>query len=242
LKQFALLLSTSLLAACAASTPDPLITPPDAAMVPGPVAEPVVVEAAATVPARNAELAAFFDAADKAELALTPLGKSYRGIIDADYGKWDDASDAAADASRELGRRLAAELRQKFDRARLSPEDQLSYDLFLYRDARRESIFPYRQYAYTFDQMNGAQSQGPAFLINIHRVGSVSDAEAYVSRLRAMARMLDQAMAESRASQALGVLPPKWVFPYVIADSKNVISGEPFTPGKESALWADFKG
>ena len=38
------------------------------------------------------------------------------------------------------------------------------------------------------------------------------------------------------------MLPPKWVFPFVIADSKNVISGAPFGPGKDSPLWADFKG
>ena len=240
MKKLILLASTAMLAACATTRPDSLITPPDAAMVPG-AAEPAVVEAPAPVPARNAELAAFFDAADKADLALSPLSKAYRGIVDSDYGKWDDVSDAAAIAARELGRGQTAELRQRFDRARLSPDDQLSYDLFLYRDARRESIFPYRQYGYTFDQMNGAQSQGPAFLINIHRVTSVADAAAYVSRLSAMARMLDQSIAEAKASQALGVMPPKWVFPYVIADSKNIISGAPFGPGADSALWADFK-
>jgi uncharacterized protein (DUF885 family) len=43
------------------------------------------------------------------------------------------------------------------------------------------------------------------------------------------------------AGKALGVLPPTWVFPYVIADSRNVISGAPFDRGADSALWADFK-
>ena len=89
--------------------------------------------------------------------------------------------------------------------------------------------------------MNGAQSDGPAFLINIHRVDNAADAEAYVARLTAMARYLDQAIAEAKDRQARGILPPKWVFPYVIADSKNVISGAPFGPGKDSALFADFK-
>jgi uncharacterized protein (DUF885 family) len=56
-----------------------------------------------------------------------------------------------------------------------------------------------------------------------------------------MARYLDQSVAEAEARAALGVLPPKWVFPYVIADSKNVISGAPFDGGADSALWADFK-
>src|SRR3712207_5374205 len=103
--------------------------------------------------------------------------------------------------------------------------DQLSYDLFLNQNTRQEAVFPYRQFGYVFDQMNGAQADGPAFLINIHKVDTVSDAEAYVSRISAIAKYLDEAIAESQARQALGVAPPKWVYPYVIADSRNVISG-----------------
>ena len=232
-----LIASTSLLVACAA-TPEP-VTAPMAPAEPVAAAAPV---APAPIPAKNAELAAFFEEYDKAQLALSPLGKSYRGIKDADYGKWDAFTDAAAVEERELARRYAAQLPQRFPRDSLSPEDQLSYDLFLNQNARQDAVFAYRRYGYVFDQMNGAQSEGPAFLINIHKVDSVADAEAYVSRLREMARYLDEAIAESTARQALGVAPPKWVYPYVIADSKNVVAGAPFGRGKDSALWADFKG
>ncbi|MBA2466220.1 MAG: DUF885 domain-containing protein [Sphingomonas sp.] len=231
-----LLASTALLAACATTAPSPIVAQLEAPPVPPPTV------AVAAIPEKNAELAAFFESVDKAELAMSPLSKAYRAIKDDDYGKWDQNTDEQSLAAREQGRRFAAELQQRFDRKLLSPEDQLSYDLFLDRNARAESVFPYRDYGYEFDQMNGAQSDGPAFLINIHKVGSVADAEAYVSRLREMARYLDQSMEEAREGQALGVLPPKWVFPYVIADSKNVISGAPFGAGKDSALWADFKG
>ncbi|WP_310467211.1 DUF885 domain-containing protein [Sphingomonas sp.] len=231
-----LLASTILLSACATNRVDPLVQPP-----PIEAAE-AAAPAVSTIPAKNAELAAFFDEVDKAELALSPLSKAYRAIKDGDYGKWDEVGEAAAVAERELGRRNVAALKQRFDRAKLSPDDQLSYDLFLYRDARAEAIFPYRRQAYLFDQMNGAQSEGPAILINIHAVDTVADAEAYVARLSAMARYLDQSVTEAEARAALGTLPPKWVFPYVIADSKNVISGAPFDRGADSALWADFKG
>ncbi|MEO5971886.1 MAG: DUF885 domain-containing protein [Sphingomicrobium sp.] len=233
--RFILLASTALLSACAANRVDPLLQPPpmDAAEPAAPVAAPI--------PARNAELAAFFDEVDQAELALSPLSKAYRAIKDADYGKWDELTDAAALADRELGRRSVAELQRRFGRATLSPDDQLSYDLFLYRDARAEAVYPFRKQAYVFDQMNGAQSEGPAFLINIHKVDSVADADAYVARLSAIARYLDQSVAEAEARAGLGVLPPKWVFPYVIADSKNIITGAPFDGGADSALWADLK-
>ncbi|HVM36914.1 MAG TPA: DUF885 domain-containing protein [Sphingomicrobium sp.] len=231
-----ILLASVALAACA-TTEQPAIAPPAAAAADA----QVPAEAPTPVPARSQELAAFFKAYDEAQLALSPLGKSYRGIKDEDYARWDQFTDAAQEQQRALRLRTVQELQTRFDRSRLSPEDQLSYDLFLYGNAQAERVYPFRKNGLVFDQMNGAQSSGPAFLINIHKVESVSDAEAYVSRLREMARYLDQAIAEAKARQALGVLPPRWVFPYVIADSRNVISGAPFGRGADSALWADFK-
>jgi uncharacterized protein (DUF885 family) len=106
---------------------------------------------------------------------------------------------------------------------------------------RRGGLFPFRNNGYVFDQMNGAQSQGPAFLINIHRVDNLSDAEAYVRRLQGMDTVLDQAIAEAKDRQAQGVLPPKWVYPYVINDSRNITKGAPFDRGPDSALFADLK-
>jgi uncharacterized protein (DUF885 family) len=236
LRNLILFASTALLGACAT-------VPVQEAAAPAAIAEPVAAAPAfPAVPAKNAELAAFFDKANNDELALSPLTKAYRAIKDADYGKWDEATDEASLAQRQLGRRNAAELLRQFNRAKLSPDDRLSYDLFLYRNARADSIYPYRDNGLVFDQMNGAQSEGPAFLINIHKVDSVADAEAYVSRLSGIARYLDQSVEEARERQALGVLPPKWVFPYVIADSRNIIKGAPFDGGADSALWADFKG
>jgi uncharacterized protein (DUF885 family) len=226
-----LLASTFLLAACAATpAAETIETPP-----------PASPAEAATAAQPSAELAALFDAYDKAELAMSPLGKAYRGIRDADYGKWDEVSDTSAEASRALDLRTLAELRSRFDRAALSPEDQLSYDIFVSRIERAESLYPYRKQSYVFDQMNGAQSDGPAFLINIHRVDTLADAEAYLSRLQTLDTFLDQSIAEAKARQALGVLPPRWVFPYVIDDARNIIAGAPYGPGADSALFADFK-
>jgi uncharacterized protein (DUF885 family) len=239
LHRLILLASTSLLAACAANTADPLLAPPPAA--PPPAIAPVVADPA-PIPAENAELAAFFEEYDKAELALSPLSKAYRGIKDEDYGKLDPFTDAAAIESRALDQRYADEMVRRFDRARLSPEDQLSYDLLLYRNARAASVFPYRRYGYVFDQMNGAQADIPAFLINIHKVENEQDARTYIERIRATATYMDEAVAESQAREQLGVLPPRWVFAQVLDQSRNLIKGAPFTRGPDNDLFADFKG
>lgn len=177
-------------------------------------APPVVPGAPPAAPAtQKAALAAFFDSYDKAQLDRSPMGKAYRGIRDADYGKWDDLSDAAATADIAATNDALATMRGTFPRAGLDDDDQLSYDLFEQMAQRRSAAFRFRDDGYVFDQMNGAQSQLPAFLINIHRVTSKADAEAYVSRLNAIGAVMDQAMGLAKARAAKGVLPPKWVSP-----------------------------
>ena len=196
---------------------------------------------AATPATRKAALAAFFEAYDKAQLARSPMGKAYRGIHDADYAKWNDFSDANATADMAATLDALATMRGGFDRATLDADDQLSYDLFVKMAETRAKAFQYRDFDYVFDQMNGAQSQLPAFLINIHRVATKADAEAYVSRLETLGAGLDQQMLIAEARAKKGVLPPKWVFPYIVSDAQNVIKGAPFDTGPDSALFADLK-
>lgn len=196
--------------------------------------------AASTAEAHKAELKAFFDQVDAENLANSPQGKAYRGIRDADYGKWNDPSDAAEIADFERGQRALAAMKARFDPAKLSPEDRLSYRLFEYQAERAARAHPYRKNEYIFDQMNGAQSQMPAFLINIHSVKSKQDAEAYVARLQGMGPQMDALVAEAKDRADAGVMPPKWVYPYVLDDARNVIKGAPFDNGAPSTLLADL--
>lgn len=191
---------------------------------------------------QNPAIMAFFEEYDAEQLARSPLSKSYRGIKDSDYGKWDDGSDEAEARANDAERSAIKEMKARFDPAKLSPENQLSYRLFEKRAARTEAAFKYSDYGYVFDQMNGAQSQIPAFLINIHRVDSKSDARAYVSRLYGIGPLMNNAVGQAKARAAKGIMPPKWVYPYVISDAKNVITGAPFGDGPDAPLFADFKG
>ncbi|MBB5728881.1 DUF885 domain-containing protein [Sphingomonas prati] len=191
--------------------------------------------------AQDAALASFFDAVDKAQLARSPQGKAYRGIRDADYGKLDDPSDAARLRDYQADEAALADMKRRFDPARLSPESRLSYDLFVQQADRRRAAWAYRDNGYVFDQMNGVQSRLPAFLINIHRITNRADADAYVSRLRAIGPVMDSAIATAARRAQAGVQPPKWVYPYVISDARNVITGAPFGPGPDAPLSADLK-
>jgi len=190
---------------------------------------------------QNAAITAFFEEYDAQQLALSPLGKSYRGIKDSDYGRWGDFSAAGEMRAHEAERSALKEMRARFDPAKLSPENRLSYRLFEKRAERSEAAYTYNDYGYVFDQMNGAQSQLPAFLINIHRVDNKSDARAYVSRLYGLGPGMMEAIAQAKTRAAQGILPPKWVYPYVINDARNVITGAPFGDGPDAPLFADFK-
>jgi len=187
------------------------------------------------------QLAAFFKEYDEQELAHSPVSKAYRGVRDADYGKWDDPSDAAEVAQYQRGQAALAKMEAEFDQSQLNEADQLSYRLFQANAERSKQAFPFRHNSYIFDQMNGAQSQIPAFLINIHRVASKADAEAYVSRLAAAGPLIDTLVGQSAERANDGIIVPDWVFPYVIADAKNVISGAPFDDGEDSPIYADLK-
>ena len=201
-----------------------------------------VAATAATDVDQNTEIKAFFEEYDAQQLARSPLGKSYRGIKDSDYGKWDDGSDEAEARYYDAERSALKEMRARFNPAKLNSENQLSFRLFEKRAARSEAAFKYNDYGYVFDQMNGAQSQIPAFLINIHRVDTKSDARAYVNRLYGIGPAMNQAISQAKTRAAKGIMPPKWVFPYVISDARNVISGAPFGDGPDAPLYADFKG
>lgn len=189
-----------------------------------------VQEAPATVAATpapdaapaGANLSQFFDNYDAAQLSLSPEAKARRGIRDGDYGKWNDVSDETAVANHKLQQATAAAMRGSYDPTKLTADEALSFELFNTQAARADRLFPFRDHGYVFDQMNGAQSQMPAFLINIHRVADVAEAEAYIERIRGLGPVLDALSAQSAERAAKGIQPPKWVYAYLISDIGNL--------------------
>ncbi|MEE4315374.1 MAG: DUF885 domain-containing protein [Erythrobacter sp.] len=193
--------------------------------------------APADISRAEADIDALFAAYDDAQLAMSPQSKAYRGIRDEDYGKWDDPSDAAEQREYVLLEQTLAAMRGRYDPAALPEQQALSYRLFEAMAARRAALWPYRDYGYIFDQMNGAQSRMPAFLINIHRVSGEADALAYVERIAGMGSQLDALTAQARERADKGIMPPKWVYPYVISDIRNLLDA-----GDGNAVLVDLAG
>jgi len=66
------------------------------------------------------------------------------------------------------------------------------------------------QRPYPIFQQGGSYFEVPDFLTSQHPVGDSADAEAYLSRLNAFARQLDEDSAEQRAQAARGLIAPGW--------------------------------
>ena len=126
----------------------------------------------------NAYLAEVF--ADN--LARQPFTASYLGIKDR-QDEWNPQSEAFQDEERA---RMEAGLvaLDGFDRSALPEAGQLSLDLYRMSLERSLMLDDFRHHAYALHQFRGAHTSIPSSLINIHRVTSVVDAEAYVGRLK----------------------------------------------------------
>lgn len=190
--------------------------------------------------AESARLATFFDDAFNEDLQDSPLFRSYLGIK-TDYDKWDDESEAKYD--REAAKRKArlATL-ASFDDALLSDQEKLSKTIFTLDIQRQEANDEFRHHTYVMHQFRAWHTLVPSFLINIHRVSELSDAEAYVSRLQKVNTLFDQVIDQLRIREEKGIFPPKWSYEQMIQASENVIAGRPFDRSNEdSTIWADFK-
>ena len=224
----ALLLATAGLAACAQSA---ATTAPPAAAAP---------VAAADTAAEDARLNAFLDSAFDAQVALSPQSQTALGLK-TNYGRLDDNTDAARQRSLALAQEQLRQMRAQFDPARLGPSARLSYRMFEEDVQDSERSFRWRWHRFPATN-NGSPLGGlPVFLINQHRVDNLSDAEAYVSRLRDAERALGEVAANMRHQANLGIVPPAFNFAPVRADGRRILTGAPFTEGADSAVFADFK-
>lgn len=192
------------------------------------------------VPDETARLNDWFEKKYEEQLAFSPIQQTFLGRKS---NAIDDMSIAAQDKQLAWLRASVAELKKSFNFARLSPEAQTSYDLWIYQLEQAEAALPFRTNGYVFDQMTAIHAFFPQLLIAFHQAENAGDLEAYVNRIRESGRAVNQLIEISKRNSLEGVRPPRFAFDFVIDESTKIITGSPFDEsGKDSALWADFKG
>jgi len=188
----------------------------------------------------DARLNAFFDQAFQERIALSPQSMTALGLK-TDYDKLDDVSDAASARSLALQEAQLARMKAEFDPSKLNAQSKMSWRLFEYGVQQARLSNQWRDWGFQFAANGNPTTSLPVFLINNHRISSVSDAEAYVSRINEAERYMGQVATTLKARAAEGVVSPRFVFEPSIENTRNVITGAPFDNGADNPVWADFQ-
>lgn len=129
----------------------------------------------------------------------------------------DDLSAEARAASRLRSAALLARL-NAVDRTALSPRQRRNYDAVIFQlrvAGEGEQRFDYGAAAYpapySVSQLDGAYRDVPDLLSEQHPLETKADADAYLARLGAFAKSLDQQSAQVRREAAAGAAPPDFV-------------------------------
>lgn len=223
-----------LLAGC--GEPDPAANPPGGT----PEASAPAGESEAAEQTETQKLNAWFDEKYEEQVMMSPIQLTFLGRKDR-YGEIDDMSYEAQKEQVDWQLASVAEMEATFDYDKLTPEAKNSWDIWKYQAERAEEGLQYFYNGYTFDQMNGPQAFLATFLIQFHRVDTLEDMQAYISRIRESGRAGEQLLTIAKEAASRGVATPDFALEGVIDQSRKIITGAPFTEGEPSDIWADIE-
>jgi uncharacterized protein (DUF885 family) len=164
---------------------------------------------------------------------FTMIGAVDGTPLDRHSGKLAEVGVAKREADYAFGQQALAELR-RFDRATLSEQDQLTYDVLLdfYGSQAKFRQFEWLSSdgLYPISPMFGTQVQLASFMQTSHVVKNEKTARNYVARLHAMGGKLDALTAEMQRQSAAGVvLPPS------LLEKSLVVLGDTIAPAPEES-------
>jgi uncharacterized protein (DUF885 family) len=204
----------------------------------------------------NEKALALFEQLFNEQTQRNPEFQTYLGQKE-NYDKWNNISLKRETDDYQFSKKQLARL-YKLDPKKLDQPTTLSYQLFEKQLQDSIAAYPWRHYNYPVNQMFGVQSNIPSLLINMHKIQDKKDAQDYIARLEAVPEYIAQLIEGLAARKKEKLLAPKFVYPMVISDCENLLTGYPFantevsTEGstktntkdstKDSTLMADFRG
>jgi uncharacterized protein (DUF885 family) len=211
----------------------------------GVAALPMLANAATKAAAATPFRATLDDIAEQV-LRFSPEQATALGVdVGPRAGLRAQVSDASQAGNARFATAAAAMMTQlhKVDRTTLEPADQLRWDTAHYalESAELSKPFFYASAAqgfgggtspYAVTQQSGQIANTPEFLDSIHPISTGSDAEAYLSRVAAMAKALDDETAQLTRDGARGVVAPDFVVKTVLGQ----LTGFRSTPAEQQKL------
>ncbi|MDB5458236.1 MAG: hypothetical protein JWP92_3821 [Caulobacter sp.] len=219
---------------------------------------PVLAQA---VTGEAAKLNALFDAIMAKQLRQQPETTTSLGLDTGDLAwtkaQLSDRSFAAIAAGIAQTRQQLADLRA-LDRKALTGMDAINYDTVEFTLAVQDEGNEKFTYAgggsgapYVLSQLTGSYQSYPDFLDTQHSIETKADADAYLSRMEAFARLMDDETAIAQRDYADGVIPPDFVIDKTLIQMK-AFAGTPTAEAplvlsvarrtKEKAIPGDWAG
>jgi len=200
--------------------------------------------------AAPSKLDALFDAFFQEGLRLRPESATLLGMDKgpnaALRGQSSDSSPAGVTAAKALTqsqlKRLAA-----VDVTSLTPAERVNYDVILYtrKSAAAAQAFDFGggRSPYVISQQDGSYQSTPNFLDTKQPVETAADADAYLSRLAAFGKALDDETTQMKRDVANGVIPPDFLLAKTMTQLKAVrVPAEQATVVTSLARRAKAKG
>jgi uncharacterized protein (DUF885 family) len=154
-------------------------------------------------------------------------------IVDRHSGKLAAVGIEKRDGDYAFAEQAIADVK-KFDRAKLEPQEQITYDVLLDFYGSMAAFRPFdwlsSEGLYPISPMFGTQVQLASFLQTSHVVKNEKTARNYVARLQAMGGKLDALTAEMQRQSAAGV-----VLPSALLERSLVVIDDTIEPSPESS-------
>ncbi len=184
---------------------------------------------------------AFFERYYDTVLTMSPQLQSSLGIK-TQQDKWDDLSEEAAQKRYEFNLKNLKYLQDSLRTEGLDSTTSISF-LLLEKQLEQEiEGFKYRHFDYPVNQMHGLHTESISFLINSHPIDNEKDALDYLKRLNGLDLRINQILEQLQLREATGAIPPRFLFPKLIDDCVNIVSGAPLNPGlKKNVIYEDFE-
>jgi uncharacterized protein (DUF885 family) len=179
--------------------------------------------AIAQAPDEGKRLHAFFAEEWERGLREGPEGASLQG--DRRYNdRWSDLSLSAIEASARADRDALARIKG-FDRAKLTPADQLNYDTYLWLQQNRVARQRFREFLQPISHQGGIQSadglaEGLPF-------ATTRDYRDWLARMRALPVAIDQVIVLMKEGVKAGKVPPKVLMQRVPAQIAAQVVDDP---------------
>ncbi|MCC3159914.1 DUF885 domain-containing protein [Hymenobacter sp. 15J16-1T3B] len=209
-------------------------------------AQPPRAKASGAAAARTTEtLAALLEQFNHRRFQLYPLTATAWGDHQFDDQLPNDQTQAFRDTVRSFYRHYRARLR-RFDRARLSATDQVSYDILDYELTQRLQGFAFNNWMMPFNQFVWSLTN----TLPIHGSGkgaqpfkTVADYDRWLARLHHYPVLVDSAIGNFRRGMRAGVVLPKAVVARMVPQLRAMVVTDPTKSlfyGPIAAFPADF--